>query len=95
MANEPFGIGERGPPGWRRRPGTARIADAGRRRLGPGSRAPSPESPAVLPVPRALRRRMQPPDRAADPASTRSPAAVSISASDTGALVPADKQVKR
>jgi len=91
MANEPFGIGERGPPGWRRRPGTARIADAGRRRSAPEPRAPFPRSPAVPPARRALHRRMLPPDHAADPASTRSPAATWIFAPGTGALVSADK----
>jgi len=91
MADEPFGIGERGPPGWRRRPGSVHIADAGRRHSAPERRAPSPGSPAVPPARRALHRRMLPPDHAADPALTRSPAATWIFAPGTGAPVSADK----
>lgn len=88
--NEPFAIEALGPPGWQHHRGSARIVCAARRRLGPEQRARSRGWRAVPPEPRVPRRRRLPPVPATDRASTRSPAANSISGSDTGELVPAN-----
>lgn len=86
--NEPFAIEALGPPGWQRRRGSARIVCAVRRRLEPGLRVRSRGWQAARPGSRVPRRRRLPPNPATDHASTRSPAADSISGSGTAGFVP-------
>lgn len=90
--DEPFEIEGHGPPGWRRRRGTARTDDAERRRHVPGLRVRSPRSPNVLPMQHAPPQRTQPPSHATDRASTRSPIVTLRSEPGTDEPVPKQQQ---